>query len=103
MKQADPEWRLFDVKTMPERVTRSVRDRKAAMVICLESALLAMTLSAIGIYGGLASTVTQRTRAFGIRIALGARPSDEVRMAIRHGERLAASGLGTVVAGRPPM
>ena len=42
---------LFDVKSMPERVTGSVSDRKAAMVICLVFALLALTLSAIGIYG----------------------------------------------------
>ena len=99
LRETDPELPLVDIKSMPERLSHSVSDRKAAMVICLVFALLALVLSAIGIYGVLAYTVTHRTRELSIRMALGASAGNVVRMVIVQGVKLAALGLAIGIGG----
>ena len=99
LHQADPEMPLFDVKTMPERLAASLRNQRAAMGLCLIFAGLAVLLAAIGIYGVLAYSVSQRTREFGIRVALGAGGRELIGMVVGQGLRMAALGLAAGAAG----
>lgn len=91
--QIDPELALANTKTMHERIAASMTYARAAMILCAIFGGVAALLAAIGIYGMLSYAVAQRTREFGIRLALGAEPGGLLKSVMAQGLRTASIGL----------
>ena len=88
----DPNLPLFDVKTMTEHMRFALFPARIAATVLGVFGLVALLLSAIGIYGITSYTVAQRTHEIGIRLALGAQLSDVLTLVLRHGLKLTAIG-----------
>ena len=95
----DPNQPVYDVKTMDQRVAASMEAQRFAVVLLGAFGTLALILAAIGLYGVLAFTVSQRTREIGIHLALGAQRLDVLTMVIRQGMLLVFIGAGLGVVG----
>ncbi len=84
---------------MDQRVAASMETQRFAVVLLGTFGTLALILAAIGLYGVLAFTVSQRTREIGIHLALGAQRLDVLAMVIRQGMLLVLIGAGLGVVG----
>ncbi|HJZ78423.1 MAG TPA: FtsX-like permease family protein [Vicinamibacterales bacterium] len=99
----DPDAAMFDVHTMAERTSLSVTSRRGMVVLAAVFGGLALFLSAVGLYGALAYVVVQRTREFGIRLALGATAHHILSLVVHEGFVLTAIGLGLGLVGAAAM
>jgi len=90
---------LSDARTMDRIIASSVAPRRFQMMLVGLFALLALILAAVGIYGVVSYSCSQRVHEFGIRIALGAERRDLLQMVIRQGVKLAVMGVCIGIGG----
>ena len=97
--KVDSQLPITDVKTMNEVSAASFAARRFNMLLLAIFAGLALVLAAVGIYGVMSYAVTQRTQEIGIRMALGARATDVLKLIIKNGMTLTLLGVVIGVAG----
>ncbi len=98
MRRADPTLTM-SVHTMEENLTRSATQPRLRTALFGLFALVALGLSAFGIYASMSFTVGQRTREIGVRMALGAAPTEILRWVLTRAARLAALGVAAGLLG----
>jgi putative ABC transport system permease protein len=99
LQHLDPELPMAAVATMDQLLTDSLSRSRFTMLLLGIFAVVALVLAAVGIYGLIAYSVTQRTQELGIRIALGAQRRDVLRLVLVQGTRLTLLGVAIGVLG----
>jgi ABC-type antimicrobial peptide transport system permease subunit len=93
VREIDPAIPVLDLRSVDETVDLSVATRRFNTTLLGAFALLALVLAAVGLYGLMAYSVVQRTREIGIRLAIGATPTDVLQLVVGQAARIAGVGI----------
>lgn len=96
--ELDPALPVFDMKTMSDHLQVMLFPARMGALLLTALGGLGLLLATVGLYGVVASSVVRRTREVGIRMAIGARPADVVRLVVGEGMALAGAGLALGLA-----
>ena len=89
----DPDQSLSNLSTMSQLLAASVAQPRFSLLAFAVFAAIALVLASVGIYGVMSYSVSERTHEVGVRMALGARPGDVMRLVLGQGLRLALAGV----------
>jgi putative ABC transport system permease protein len=95
----DPDVAFYNVRTMKQQVADSVAQPRLRSALLAIFSIVALILASLGIYGVIACSVAERKKEIGIRLALGAQPSEVRGMILAQGLKLTAVGLALGLAG----
>jgi putative ABC transport system permease protein len=90
---------VAEVRTMDRIVAETFSRQRFSTILLVTFSLAALLLAAVGIYGVLAYSVSERTREIGVRVALGAEPARIIGLIVRMGATVAGAGLIVGLAG----
>jgi putative ABC transport system permease protein len=99
VQSIDRDQPLANVRSMEQILASSVAEPRFRTTLLSAFAMLALALAGVGIYGVMSYSVARRTHEIGIRMALGARPNDTLKLVVGHGMALSLIGVTVGLAG----